>query len=82
MYVCRECGGLFKNPHVIRDGFVEHFGTPCYTTICVSPCCQSDYIQAKQCDNCDGEITAQYISLEDGRILCPECFVLRDLRDE
>ena len=45
MYKCSNCGKIFEDPKSIKEDWGE--------TFYVCPCCNGDYEEAKQCQECD-----------------------------
>jgi formylmethanofuran dehydrogenase subunit E len=80
MYVCTECGHLFREP----VWWVERHGldTPAYEERYGSPCCQENYVDARRCDSCEEFITGSYVKTNDGKRYCENCYVVMDLGEE
>lgn len=80
MFVCVECGNLFKDPVY----WVERHGldSPPYEHWSGSPCCFANYTEANECDCCGEWITGNYIKIEDGKRYCENCYITMELGDE
>ena len=79
-YVFLECGHLFDEPAY----WEETHGLECgpYETWSGCPRCKGDYTKAIQCDCCNEWITGDYITTEDDRRYCEDCYRPRSLGDE
>ena len=82
MYICLECGALFKEP----KSYVEHLGPigepnfTCHSLGC--PNCSGAYTETFKCDKCGGYVTNYYIQTVDCEIICDECFNAHSLEED
>jgi hypothetical protein len=79
MYCCLECEGLFEHP----NKYIETHGldTPPYEELYACPCCGGDYAPTEQCELCGYWITGKYVELENGWLVCDDCFQLKNVED-
>lgn len=52
MFICNNCEETFEEAKTIREGRGECRGVPCSEVLSVSPCCEDDYGDAKECICC------------------------------
>ena len=81
LFVCCECGSTFSEPKLWQEDRGEYFGFPSYEHFLGSPCCESNYAEAHQCDSCGHWITDNYIKVEHKRY-CEDCYEFIELGDE
>lgn len=73
MYICKECGALFKAPNIELIG-VARF-TEC-------PYCRSnDITQTRRCEFCNEWITGKYVVVKDSVAVCEDCYEIEDIRE-
>jgi formylmethanofuran dehydrogenase subunit E len=82
MYVCKSCGNLFSEVKRWKEDRGECFGFPAYEEFVGSPCCQSGYAKARQCDSCGDYLIGSYIKLRDGSRYCEDCYQPMEIGDE
>lgn len=70
MYVCLECGTIFKKP----SKHTEYHGldSPPYEEMSGCPRCDGGYVETVKCDCCDNYITDDFIVVKD-KIYCDDC---------
>lgn len=82
MYICKECGNLFVEPHISKN-HSECRGFTVYEKSYSSPCCFADYVLAKRCHICGEYITGEYVEYyDDNRLghvfICENCYTIHD----
>ena len=79
MYLCLDCGGIFETP----GEYIESHGldSPPYETLLCCPYCDGDYVETVRCAQCDEWIEGKYVELDDGTMICDNCFILKDVDD-
>lgn len=80
MYVCLECGRLFEEP----KRYIETHGldSPPYEASKGCPDCGGAYVETAECDMCGEWITGDYIELSDGKVVCENCYMERDVSED
>ena len=80
MYICLECDTTFSSPHQ----FTETHGLdyPPYESYWGCPKCGGAYVEAHECDRCGQYIMEDYIELDDGTLICDQCYEFKNIRDE
>lgn len=70
LYRCLECGQIFDGDDIrhVSDYMGEAWGAPAYRSYEGSPCCEADFVEAKQCKIC-----GSYEGLEENEDYCKEC---------
>lgn len=77
MLVCYDCGNVFEKPAVITE--THGFQEPPFEDFLVCPVCKgTDIAQANRCSICGEWIRGSYIVVNDGQIICDECYVRGD----
>jgi hypothetical protein len=79
MYICLDCESLFERPgkHIETHGL----DTPPYEEWYECPYCGGDYVQTEQCDLCGYWIAGKYVELENGWLVCEDCYQPKDIED-
>lgn len=82
--ICVECGHIFDEEDIAtwKESRGEYWGEPCYEEVSGCPRCKGDYTKAIQCDCCNEWIKGDYITTEDDRRYCEDCYRPRSLGDE
>lgn len=79
MYLCLHCHKTFTKPIKLKN---KHgLDTPPYEIELVSPCCRDDFVETFQCDECQEVVTSDYIETIDGKRLCENCYVLKNIEN-
>lgn len=70
MYLCKDCGELFEEPHYL-------FGEP------GCPFCRGQaYEKALICDSCGSYIQGEYIKTKDHGFYCFSCYIIKNTYEE
>lgn len=79
MYVCLECGAVFETP----VAYMETHGLDCgpYEALSCCPVCGGAYVETMRCSQCEDWVTGKYIELDDGSIVCDNCYLIKDIED-
>lgn len=79
MYICLECNKIFNAP----KKYLEDYGIdiPIYKTVHGCPKCGGNYAETMECDFCGDWISGEYIKLNDGTVVCDNCYEFRDIAD-
>ena len=80
MYLCVNCGELFEEP--VQYVETHGFSSPPYETFYGCPSCCEPFVETVRCDECGEWVTGEYIKLNNGYIICSNCYTLRDIVDE
>ena len=80
MYICINCRELFEEP---KECIETHgLEVPPYEHFYVCPRCGSTFVETYKCSVCNEYITGIYAELDDGSMVCAQCYVLKDIIDE
>jgi formylmethanofuran dehydrogenase subunit E len=79
-YVCQECGSVFNEP----KQYIEKHGldTPPYEIIEGCPDCGGAVTKTERCHICGEYITEKYIRTMNFDLICADCYIERDIREE
>ena len=76
MFLCDNCGALLENPvslHEYHDEVEDHRIEEYHGC----PYCKSDQVfEAEQCTICGEYVSHDYIELNDGSIVCSNCYTM------
>lgn len=77
MYLCLDCKNTFIAPqeYIERHGFSH----PPYETFYVCPYCGGGYVKTFPCGCCGDWVTGKYIELDDGTVICEDCYEIKDI---
>lgn len=79
MYICLECNKTFGTPKKYLETY--GFDIPPYKTVHGCPSCGGNYVQTEECEFCGKWITGEYVKLQDGTVVCDNCYEVRDITD-
>ena len=79
MYLCLGCGDLFDEPKKYIE--THGFDYPPYEVWYACPYCDSEYVETERCAQCNEWIEGKYVELDDGTMVCDNCFILKDVYD-
>ena len=82
MFVCLECGHVFSEDEVAVWEETHGLDIPPYERWSGCPNCKGGYVEAHQCDDCGEWITGKYVTLNNGKRFCEDCFCVLELDDE
>ena len=79
MFLCLDCGALFEEPGMC----IETHGLDCppYETWNGCPNCSGAYVETSQCSQCGEWITGDYAELDDGTLICEECYQVKNIEE-
>lgn len=80
MYICLDCNTTFLSPRQYTE--THGLDSPPYESYWGCPQCGGAYIEAYECDRCGQYILEDYIELDDGTLICDECYEVKNIRDE
>lgn len=79
LYLCLDCYELIEE---LKHNIETHgLDSPPYEETDVCPLCGGACSIAIQCDICNEYIQDDYIKIEDGTIVCSDCYVKHDIND-
>ena len=79
MYICLDCDTTFSSPRQYTETHGLDF--PPYEAYWGCPHCGGAYVEARECDRCGQYIMEDYIELDDGTLICDQCYEAKNIRD-
>ena len=80
MYICLDCDNIFSAPRQFVE--THGFDEPPYEEYLGCPYCGGTYIEAYECDRCGQYIIGDYIELNDGSLICDNCYESKNILEE
>jgi len=80
IYYCLDCQRLFEHPSVYTE---HHDGIDVPgERFSVCPHCKStNFVVTQKCDICFEYIDGDYVKTDDGKFICENCYIKRNISD-
>lgn len=80
MYICKDCGSLFLEPHKYTEK--HNLDIPPYEERHGCPYCGGAFTETHECNICGDYITGDYVELADGSYACENCYIERNIMED